>query len=441
MGIYSLLLTLVLVLGSPFWLVRMATSGRYRAGLGGRLGRIPAELRNWRKRHTAKPVVWLHAVSVGEVLVAVRLIEEFRQATPELMFAVSTTTAAGQELAKRRLPGCAVFYMPLDFRFAVRRYLQLLAPRLVVLMESELWPRLLVECGVEGIPVAVANARISDRSFPRYMRLRRLWRPLLAEVRVFLAQNEETGERLRAIGGATIRDRVVVTGNVKYDARSGADNAMAQRIGSLLRDTRLVVAGSTLGDEEAMLLEQWPAIQAAIPNVALLIAPRHTNRFEEVAAAMRQSGSPFLRCSQIHVDPELIGETAINPIGETVAGGTILLLDTIGDLGSIYRLATVAFVGGSLVRRGGHNPLEPAQFGVPVTVGPSFENFREIVGKMEAAEGIRIVTDKEGLKEILIELLADPEKARASGQRGKRVFEEQQGATARTVHALLELIA
>jgi 3-deoxy-D-manno-octulosonic-acid transferase len=422
MWVYSSLLLGVLVLGAPYWLVRMMTSGRYRAGLAGRLGMVSAELR---AGVAGREVVWVHAVSVGEVMAATRLIRELRDALPGWVIAVSTTTETGQRLAKERLTGSPVFYIPLDFRFAVRRYLQVLRPKMLVLMESELWPRLIHECAKDGVPVAVVNARVSDRSFPRYMRLRRLWRPFLREVSVFLAQSEETAERLVKIGAPA--ERVRVTGNLKYDVQATGENAMTKQIGSLLSKSRLIAAGSTLDGEEDALLAAWPVIQKAVPDAALLIAPRHPDRFEEVLGLIRASGYPFFRCSQLL--------TATEP----VLSGTILLLDTIGDLASVYSLGTAAFVGGSLVAKGGHSPLEPAQFGVPVVMGASYENFREVVGRMTEADGIRIVKDKEELAGALIALLRDGDAAAAMGQRGRAVFEAQAGATARTVSALMEL--
>ncbi len=199
MGVYSFLLLLTLVVGAPYWLVRMATSGRYRAGLAGRLGRVPAELR---AAVAGREVVWVHAVSVGEVMAAATLVRELQEALPGWVVAVSTTTETGQRLAQERLEGSPVFYMPLDFRVVVRRYLGVLRPKLVVTMESELWPRLIEECEGEGIPMAVVNARVSDRSFPRYMRLRGLWRPRLEKISLFLAQSGETAERLVEDGSA-----------------------------------------------------------------------------------------------------------------------------------------------------------------------------------------------------------------------------------------------
>src|SRR6185437_3387568 len=221
MWVYSTLLLATLVLGAPYWLLRMATSGRYRAGLAGRLGWVPQQLRT---AVAGREVVWVHAVSVGEVMAATQLIRELAALRPEWMIAVSTTTATGQRLAKQRLPELPVFYLPLDFAFVVRRYLKVLRPKMLVLMESELWPNLILECAKAGVPMAVVNARVSDRSFPRYMWLRRLWRPLLEKISLFLAQSGETAERLVRIGAPA--ERVRVTGNLKYDLREGRESAL-----------------------------------------------------------------------------------------------------------------------------------------------------------------------------------------------------------------------
>jgi 3-deoxy-D-manno-octulosonic-acid transferase len=422
MVMYSSLLLAVLVVGAPYWLVRMATSGRYRAGLRERLGLVSKGLH---ATTAGRNVVWVHAVSVGEVMAATQLIRELKKRLPGWLVAVSTTTETGQRLAKERLPDSPVFYLPLDLKFSVRKYLRVLQPRMLVLMESELWPRLIAECTRDGMPVVVVNARISDRSFPRYMRLRQLWRPFLEMIALFLAQSTETAERLIKIGAPETRVRV--TGNLKYDVQARTDNEMTKRIASILSGTRLVVAGSTLAGEEETLLAAWPAIRQAIPDASLLIAPRHKDRFEEVSQLIRRSGSPFFRCSQLAQKTE------------PIVGGTIVLLDTIGDLASVYGLASVAFIGGSLVPKGGHNPLEPAQFGVPVLTGPSFENFREIVKTMQEAEAIRIVA-KEKFAETLIGMLRDKDGSRALGERGRAVFQAQAGATARTAQAVVSLL-
>ena len=423
MLVYSSLLLLVLVAGAPFWIVRMAMSGRYRAGLGGRLGVVSASLR---EAVRGREVVWVHAVSVGEVMATAGLVRGLVAARPGLLVAISTTTQTGQELAKKRMEGMPAFYLPLDFGYAVRRYLRVLRPRMLVLMESELWPNLRRECGRAGVPVAVVNARVSDRSYPRYMRFRRLWRPLLERVSVFLAQGQETAERLRAIG--VDENRVRVVGNLKYDLEPATDSAAVGLLQPLLSGRRLVVAGSTLEGEEELLLDAWGQVLKEGPEAVLLLAPRHPDRFRAVGELAEGRGQTVYRVSAMR-EAEMA----------RLAPGCVVLLDTIGDLAAVYALATVAFVGGSLVTAGGHNPLEPARFGVPVVIGSSFHNFREIVSMMQAMNGIRVVTSEQ-MPMALRDLLRDEVEARALGGRGGAVFAEQSGATERTVEELLRVL-
>ena len=420
MGLYSLLLLGVLALGAPYWLVRMVFSsksrGRYRAGLGQRLGRVPAALR---QATPGRKVVWVHAVSVGEVLAATRLVLELETALGEgWSIVVSTTTATGQALARERFGAERVFFYPLDFAWAVRAYLRALEPKLLVLMESELWPRMLVECRSAEVPTAVANARVSDRSYARALKVRAVWGKALRMVGLFLAQSEEDARRLGTLGARPEAVRTI--GNLKYDVRAVGVNAMKERVGSLLGEARLVVAGSLLEGEERAILKAWPAMQADGPEAVLLLAPRHPQRFNDVVEMIRSMDCAVLRCS------------ALDGAMGRISDGTVLVLDTLGDLAAVYGLAAVA--------KGGHNPLEPAQFGVPVVMGPSYENFRDIVAKMQAADGIRIVRDKVGLEAALVDLLNDRPAAQAMGERGRKVFEQQQGATARAVEALVGLV-
>jgi 3-deoxy-D-manno-octulosonic-acid transferase len=437
MALYSLLLMAVLVVGAPYWLARMATSGRYRAGLGQRLGRVPAELR---AAVAGRQVVWVHTVSVGEVLAATRLVAELEAALGDgWVIVVSTTTATGQALAKERFGAGRVFYYPLDFAWAVRAYLLVLQPKLLVLMESELWPRMLVECGRAGIPVAVVNARVSDRSFARGLRVRAVWGKVLGMVGLFLAQSEEDARRLVAMGARA--DAVRATGNLKYDVRAPKASRVAELIKEAAAGRPIVVAGSTVDDpanrgvsEERLVVDAWmngPRSKGAL----LVIAPRHPQRFGEAWTIAAEF--PMLAATEM-----IAGKSSVEARdGDGRASAVeIALLDTIGDLAAVYGLADVAFVGGSLVPRGGHNPLEPAQFGVPVVMGPSFENFREIVTRMQAADGIRIVKDKDELEAVLVELLTDRDAAQAMGARGRAVFEAQSGATARAVEALVGMV-
>lgn len=422
MWVYSALLLAALVLGAPYWLLRMATSGRYRAGLAGRLGWVPQQLR---AAVAGGEVVWVHAVSVGEVMAATQLIRELGAVRPKWMIAVSTTTATGQRLAKQRLPELPVFYLPLDFAFVVRRYLKVLRPKMLVLMESELWPNLILECAKAGLPMAVVNARVSDRSLPRYLRLRRLWRPLLEKISLFLAQSEETAERLVRIGAPA--ERVRMTGNLKYDLRESRESELAMMLRKHLpAGVRVVICGSTLEGEERILLEAWPAVLAAAPDAVMVLAPRHPDRFAAVAGMVEGGGFALVRASEFRQRPVALTR------------GSVFLLDTIGDLAAVYSLGVVAFVGGSLVPAGGHNPLEPARFGVPVLMGSSFENFREIVGVLQAHNAIRIVSTA-NFTDALIAML-ESEEARTMGARGREIFEAQSGATLRTVQRLMELL-
>lgn len=402
----------------------MATSGRYRAGLAERLGRVPAGLG---EAVAGRKVIWLHAVSVGEVMAASELVRELRKALPGWVVAVSTTTETGQRLARERFGAeSPVFYLPLDFAVLVRRYIKVLHPEVLVLMESEFWPNLMDVAARRGTAIAVVNARVSDRSLPRYLWLRALWRPLLRRVSLFLAQSEENRDRLVKIGAP--EDRVQLSGNLKYDLKAAGESAMT----TLLREripaeAKVVVAGSTLEGEEKVLLEAWSRVLETEPDAVLIVAPRRPERFGTVAALVETAGFDVVRASALGAGEELKGRERV------------ILLDTIGDLASVYSLGTIAFVGGSLVAAGGHNPLEPARFGVPVVMGRSSENFREIVEAMRIADGIQIV-ESTGLAEAMIDLLTDRTRSREMGRRGHEVFVTKAGATARTVESLLRLL-
>ncbi len=421
--LYSLLLSLVLVVGAPFWLLRMATSGRYRRGLSQRLGRVPTGLAN---TVANRPVIWLHAVSVGEVLAAAELVAGLERTFPTFAIAISTTTEAGQRLARQRFPKLPVFYLPLDFAVVVRRYLRVLRPQLLLLMESELWPNLIRESHRNGVVIVVVNARISDRSFPRYLRLRYLWQRVLRPVTLFLAQGEETAARLRAIGVSA--EKIQVTGNLKYDVKAAPQGAIFEILRTaLLPNTPLLVAGSTLEGEEAHLLTAWPEILRDLPAACLLLAPRHTPRFDSVVDLAASRGFRVHRASALLA-------------GQPLAPGNIVVLDTIGDLAGVYALATAAFLGGSLVAAGGHNPLEPARFGVPVIMGPSFENFREVVTAMQTSAAIHVLEPGERVSLALLESLRGGPEVRALGQRGRDLFLSQAGATERCLRALSVLL-
>ena len=428
---YNLGLLAVLILGAPWWLFRMATTHKYREGLLERLGWIPARLiEPGEGAADERPVIWLHAVSVGEVLAASRLVKELDIAFPGHRLVISTTTRTGQALARERFGAGRVFYCPLDLPWAVRSYLNALQPRLFILAETEFWPNLLSGCFRRGIPVAVVNARVSDRSWPRYRRLRLLWRPFLSRLSQVLAQSQDDADRLNAIG--CLPERVSVAGNLKFDIRVAGAAEATRLLKAFKHGLRLVVAGSTLEGEEAALIEAWPHLLEADPRLVLILAPRHPERFGAVESLLEESGICWVKRSDWQGKPA--GSIRLLQPGQAV------LLDTIGELASVYSVASVAIVGGSLFPAGGHNPLEPAQFGVPIVMGSHYPNFRAMTDLLVANDAIRIV-EPEALSEVLIELLRDRPRAEAMGARAKQFFDQQAGATDRCVEALRELLA
>lgn len=418
--LYSALLALALVVTLPWWVVQALRHGKYRVGLRERLGRVPARLRR------QPGCLWVHAVSVGEVLAISRLVEELQRRFPGRAVVVSTTTATGQKLARQRFGEENVFYFPLDFAFAVRPYLRALRPDLIILAETEFWPNLLRLARVSGARIAVVNARISDRSFPRYRFFRPWLRRVLATIALFLAQSDEDARRLTAIGAPT--ERVRVSGNLKFDLRAGAELAIVDALGRHLERERIactVVCGSTVEGEEELCLDMFRRLRDTMRGTFLVLAPRHPERFDAVAELCRASGLDFWRRSQW---------TGAEPL----AGG-VLLLDTIGELRGLYRLAAVAFVGGSLMPRGGHSILEPAQFGVPILVGPHTENFREITGIFLREKALLVTTPETFVADV--QRLAGNAAARQSlGENALRAVQANAGATERTLEAVAALL-
>ncbi len=407
----------------PYWLFQMARHGKYRKGFAERIGRVSARLRLPGEQ---EPVIWVHAVSVGEVLAVARLVEEIQSRFPRHRIFVSTTTDTGQALARKRFGEANVFYFPMDFGFAIRPYLRALRPQMVVVVETEFWPNFMRLVHVSGARIAVVNARISDRSWPSYRRFRGLLRRLLANVDLFLAQTPEDAARLQDIGARA--ERVRVTGNLKFDIPVPAPPVIVESVRTSIAASSagpVLVCGSTMDGEEPLLLKAFENLRVQHPRAVMILAPRHPERFEAVATLLEQMSIGFCRRSRWN--------------GEPLAGG-VLLLDTIGELAALYALADIAFVGGSLVPRGGHNIIEPAQYGVATVVGNHTENFRDIVSLFHSRDAVRIVGPAE-LPLVLLELLANDEERKALGQRAAETMRSQIGATARTADKLQELLA
>jgi 3-deoxy-D-manno-octulosonic-acid transferase len=421
--LYSALLAAGLLISLPYWMFGKRRHGKYREGLSERLGKVPPRLQN-----QAAPAIWIHAVSVGEVLAVSALVEELRQRFPQHRVLVSTTTATGQKLAKNRFGEERVFYFPLDLGFAIRPYLTTLKPGLIVIAETEFWPNFLRLARKSGTRIAVVNSRISDRSWPGYRRAQRvgILAAVLRNIDLFLAQTEEDARRLRDIGAPA--ERVRVSGNLKYDVEATAPPPIVASLRAAFQQSAagpIIVCGSTVDEEEGLLLLAFQNVLASHPRAVMILAPRHPERFAEVARLLEQMGIRFSRRS-------LWG-------GDSVAGG-VILVDTIGELASLYTLADVAFVGGSLVPRGGHNIIEPAQHGVPIIVGNHTENFRDIVSLFQSKNAVRIVGPAE-FPLVLMELLSNDSERVALGRRGAETLRSQMGATEKTVKALEKLLA
>jgi 3-deoxy-D-manno-octulosonic-acid transferase len=417
---YSLLLALVALFSLPWWALQMLRLGKYRAGLAERLGFVPARLKN-----AAPGSIWIHAVSVGEVLAVSRVVTELRNKYPARQIFISTTTITGQRLARERFGEAYCFFMPLDFGFCVRAYLGALKPQLLILAETEFWPNLLHLAKKSGSAVAIVNARISDRSFPRYRRFRWFFKRVLSSVDLFLAQTSADATRLREIGAAT--ERVRVSGNLKFDIRPPSQSTLAANLrNAIAKDSPVIVCGSTAEGEEDPLINAFRQVQQQFPSAIMILAPRHPERFEKVAGLISSFGLAFVRRSAWSA-------------GQQIKSG-VFLLDTVGELAALYALADIAFVGGSLVPVGGHNILEPAQFGAAIMVGPYTFNFREIVSIFEKGNAVRVV-QVERLSHDLLALLQNKEERSGLGQRAKELFAQHAGATQKTLQALEPLLA
>jgi 3-deoxy-D-manno-octulosonic-acid transferase len=405
--LYEVLLYLVLIIGLPFFLIIGLARGKYVSNFPERMGfyRSPA------RGHD----LWIHAVSVGEALAAKTIVEQILRMRPETSIVFTTTTITGQAQAKRLYPNATVTYFPFDFSFAVRRFLSHHSPRAFATMETELWPNVTRISRDRGLRLLLANGRISDRSFPRY----RLFKPVVARLlrsyeRV-LAREQLDRDRFLAIGAHDVE----VTGNVKFDYTP--NDAPLPEIEALIGGRKCVVLGSTFEGEDEMLL---PEVERLIRerNLFFVIAPRKPERFDAVAALL--SKSRMVRRSQFQQKE-----------------ADILLLDTIGELARVYRYASAAFVGGSLVPHGGHNPIEPAAAGVPVCFGPHMTAFREVAAaflKNDAAREVRTAAD---FAHFIEEMTSDDAQRAAYGERARKVVADNRGASERTARRIVELLS
>ena len=395
--LYTLLTLVFFAVVSPYFVYQAIRYRKYIGTLRQRLGYMPVSF-----NVDGDESIWIHAVSVGEALTARALAAELKQAYPRLRLFVSTTTIAGQQVARQNVQHVDdVFYFPFDVGTTVRRTLRLVKPRLFVMMETEIWPNLLRRCHETGVKTMVVNGRISARSYPRYRLVRPFFRRVLADVDRFCVQNEESRRRLVDLGADPAR--ITVTGSLKFDSLKSGAGASASpathgdervlRFFRISENRPVIVAGSTMRGEEAAVLEAFGHVRGNATRALLVIAPRHPERFAEVEALAAESGFRTVRRSELLIDEEPRAD--------------VVVVDTIGELAQIYQIATVVFVGGSLVDTGGHNILEPAIFGKPVVFGPHMQNFAEIAQAFLSRRAAVQVRNAQDLEQTLRQLLTD----------------------------------
>jgi 3-deoxy-D-manno-octulosonic-acid transferase len=426
---YSLLTFVGILAVSPYFLYQAIRHRKYIGSLRQRLGYLPISF-----NLDADASIWIHAVSVGEVLTARALLPALREQYPHLRLFVSTTTIAGQQVARRRLQEVdAIFYFPFDWTFIVRRTLRLVKPRLFIMMETEIWPNLLRECRRRGVKTVLVNGRISSRSYPRYRLVRPLFRRVLADIDRFCVQGEESRLRLIELGAEPAR--IAVTGSLKIDSldvptAAGPHSRTRDRVLRFFRvgpNRPIVIAGSTLKGEEAAVLRAFRRVKTAAPDALLILAPRHPERFADVEALAAATSFKTIRRSELPIDAEPRAD--------------IVVLDTIGELAALYQIATIVFVGGSLVDAGGHNILEPAVYGKPILFGPHMQNFQEIADAFLASGAARQVQSAEDLEEWLVALLIDPVRQASLGAAARALVAANRGARTRSLDVIAELMA
>lgn len=435
----------LLIVALPWLLYQRLRYGKYREGWAEKLwGRVP-------HRQGNRPCLWLHAVSVGEVMLLEPLLSRWRQLHPDWDCVISTTTQTGYALARKKFaavppavlhpsslpppPSTSVIYCPLDFTWAVRRAIGRIRPSLLVLTELELWPNLIAAAKQHGAPIAVVNGRLGEKSFRGYQRLQRWLQPVLGNLDLIAVQNQEYAQRFLALGASP--HAVEITGSIKYDgARTNRQNQATldlAKLAGLQPDDVVFLAGSTQDPEEELALNVFRRLSAEFPQLRLILVPRHPERFDEVAAHLDRSGILYRRRTSL--------DTAQSPPLPASAAVRVLLIDAVGELGHWWGTAQIAFVGGSLTRRGGQNMIEPAAYGAAVSFGPNTWNFRDIVSQLLAHQAAMVVQSEHELEQFVRRCLTDASFAAELGSRAQALVLQQQGAADRTIHLLAKLVA
>jgi 3-deoxy-D-manno-octulosonic-acid transferase len=421
--LYSALTVVFLLLASPYLLYQAIRYKKYLGSIGQRMGYLPVTF-----NLDGDESIWIHAVSVGEVLTARALLPELKERYPHFRIFLSTTTLAGQQLARRQIRAVdAVFYFPFDWAFIVRRTLDLVKPRLFIMVETEIWPNVLRACKARGVGTVLVSGRLSARSHSRYRLVRPFFRHVLNDIDRFCVQSDDAARRLIGLGADP--SRVTVTGSLKFES---FDNPAVRRRDRAMRyfhvsqGRPVIVAGSTMRGEERVVLDAYARISRHLNNPLLILAPRHPERFAEVEALSNEQGFHTVRRSELPVDSEPRAE--------------VVILDTIGELAQLYQVATVVFVGGSLVETGGHNIIEPAVFGKPIVFGPHMYNFAEIAESFLASgAAVQMASDRD-LEGTLTALLNDPARRAGLGAAARAIIEANHGARDKTLAVIAQVL-
>jgi 3-deoxy-D-manno-octulosonic-acid transferase len=417
---YTVFLSAAALVSVPFWGMALASKSRHRAGFLQKItGRVP---KRW---PSSKRPIWYHAVSVGEVMASLPLIQEMLRRFPDRRVWISTVTATGQATARSRVSRAAeIFYFPYDLPWIIDRVIRSLDPALFISTETEIWPNCIWRLKQKGVQALLVNGRISDRSFVWYKRFRFFFRQVLEGFDLLCMQSEESARRIHGMGAP--RERVRVTGNLKFDLDlpNPSDLKLWRARLGLSENDRVLVAGSTHPGEEALVLRAFKRLRKPYPELRLVLAPRAPERFDTVEGIVAQEGLSVVRRSQLR--------------GKERA--EVILLDTMGELSQIYGLAEVGFVGGSLVPRGGHNPLEVAAHSRPVIFGPHMENFRDIASLLVEGHAAAEVSNGEELGHRIQAILGEPSARTKMGDRGFEILWSNRGAVERTLAAIEQLL-
>jgi 3-deoxy-D-manno-octulosonic-acid transferase len=424
-ALYNILLILASVGALPYFAVKSLYTPKYHAGLRQRFGHLPPDIDA--ALQGVRPL-WLHAVSVGEVIAAVPLANALRQRFPHVPVLISTVTDTGQTTAHEKIAGAACVYFPLDYPWVVHQVISRVQPRLFLMVETEIWPNFLRELRRQAIPTMLVNGRISPRSFRGYRRLRSFMRRVLPAITSFSMQTKLDAERIIAIGAEP--SRVHITGNIKYDQvfepLTGTDERVL-RADLGIGDAPVFMAGSTHRGEEDIVISAYLQARRQVPTLRLLLAPRHLDRLDEIEALLRKHQLVVRRRS--HGSPS-----------SPRAAASVVLLDTIGELAKLYAVGTVVFVGGSFMPIGGHNVLEPAAHRQAILFGPHMYNFHQIAAALLDAGGAVQVLNPDALGNHVSTLLVQPESRKALGEAAYQVLRANQGAIARTVELMAQLL-